>query len=80
MSTKERTSAYADTLNESFDNLNRLVQLIDYSKGYIFLSIRDDLGEVILDALQKAKIEPVLPETTLLYRISKEDALKFTAQ
>ena len=77
---KDRSNAYADTLNESFDNLHRLVQLLDYSKGYFFLSIRNDLGPVILDALNKAKVDPVISSTTLLYYMSKEDALKFTAE
>lgn len=76
----ERLTAYADTLSDSFDKLHRLVQLLDYSKGYFFMSIRNDLGPVILDALREAKIEPIRPTTTILYYMSKEDALKFTAQ
>lgn len=77
---QERTNAHADTLNDSFDNLQRLVQLLDYTKGYFFLSIRDELGPIIIDALQKAEIEPVQPSRTLLYYMPKEDALKFTTE
>lgn len=67
-------------MNESYDNLKRLVQLLDYSNGYFFTSIRDALGPAIMDALQKAKIEPVTPLITLLYYMPKDDALKFTAE
>lgn len=77
---KELAYAYADTLNESTDNLHRLVQLIDYTKGYMFSSVRDELGPVILDALHKANIESVRKSTTLLYYMPKEDARKFTTQ
>lgn len=79
-SLKEGRRTYTDTLNASFDNLQRLVQLLDYSKGYFFVSIRDALGPAVLDALQKAKIEPVVPLVTLLYYLPKEEALKFTTE
>lgn len=44
------------------------------------MSIRNDLGPVILDALREAKIEPIRGSTTLLYYMPAEEALKFTAE
>ena len=77
---KELTYAYADTLNESFENLHRLIQLIDYSKGYFFSSIRAELRPVIMDALEKIKIGSIHHWQTSLYHLPKKDALKFIAQ
>lgn len=72
--------AFADTCNESYDRLNRLLQLIDYSKGYTFLSVRSEVRLVIKDALQKANIDLIMDVWNLLYHLPKEEALKFNVQ
>lgn len=77
---QDRFIAYADTLNESYDRLNRLLQLIDYSKGYIFQSIRAEIRPVIRDALAKANAQVIADDTGLLYYLPKEEALKFNVQ
>lgn len=68
--------AYCDTLNSSHDRLFRLLQLIDYSNGLIFLNIRTEIQPVIISALQKANVEIVYEYKQLLYYLSKEEALK----
>lgn len=77
---QDRCSAYADTLSNSYENLDRLLQLIDFSKGFTFLSIRTDLRQVIRDALQKAKVGIFHDDTTLLYHLPQEMASKFDVQ
>lgn len=74
---QKRLRAYADTLNESFDNLHRLLQLVDYSKGYFFLSIRTRLRQVFKDAFEKANARIAHEYINLLYHLPKEIALKF---
>lgn len=77
---KDRCYGYADTINESHENLSKLLQLIDYTKGYKFLSIRTEIRPVILDALKKANVELLQVVSTLLYYLPKEDALEFNVQ
>lgn len=77
---QERVRVYADTLSSSFDNLHRLLQLIDYSGGYFFLSVRSELRQVIKDALKNANIGICQEYINLLYHLPKEDALKFSVE
>lgn len=77
---KDRCTAHADTLNDSYENLSRLLQLIDYSKGYAFLSLRPELRSTIISAIEKTKTRIVYEETILLYSLPREDALKYTVE
>lgn len=74
---QDRNRAYADTLNASYENLSRLLQLIDYSKGYRFLAIRPDIQPVLTSSLQKANVEIISNDVAILYHLPKEEALKF---
>lgn len=74
---QERIRAYADTLSNSFDNLHRLLQIPDYSRGYIFLSIRSELRQVFKDSLEKVNVKIDHEYINLLYHLPKEEALKF---
>lgn len=68
---------YADTLNESQDNLKRLLQIIDYSKGYFFLSERPELHTTITSAVRQSGAVIVSDTATLLYYLPKEKAADF---
>lgn len=72
--------AYADTLNENHGNLFRMLQLLDYSKGYLFLETRTGLRSTIINAIQKMKAEIENIETAQLYYLPKEKALKLDVQ
>lgn len=73
---QDRCYAYADTFNESYEKLDRLLCLIDYSKGYSFISVRPELRPVIKNALIKANVEDVNDDDVLMYYLPKEDALQ----
>lgn len=73
---QDRYSAFADTLNESHDNLHCLLRLIDYSKGYTFLNIRSAIQPTVLNALKSLNVEIVADSKNLLYFLPKEHALK----
>lgn len=60
--------------------MERLLQMIDYSKGFTFLSIRSELHQTFIKALQKMKVEIIRDDTTLLYYLSKEEAMTFEAR
>lgn len=77
---QDRCYAYADTRDQSNGNLSRLLKLIDYSKGYFFLSIRSELATLLTTALDEANAEIAESGPTLLYHLSKEDALKFNVE
>lgn len=77
---QDRYTAYADTLNTSHENLSRLLQLLDYSKGYSFWSTRHEVYPTIVNALNKIGAEIGLDDETLLYRLSKEKALEFNSK
>lgn len=69
---------HADTIDTNSGKFSRLLQLFDYSNGYIFSNIRCDVGHMIDDALQKANVEIIdANKSILLYRLPKEDAMKF---
>ncbi|XP_055307319.1 uncharacterized protein LOC129571539 isoform X2 [Sitodiplosis mosellana] len=72
----DRCSIYVDTFNENLDNLLRLLKLIDYSKGYDFLSVRPALRPIVREALSSISVEIVTDEPTLLCYMRKEEALK----
>lgn len=72
--------AYADTLNASHENLRKLLQLLDYSRGYFFLSERPEIAPTMIEAIQQINVELAFVATTVLYVIPKEDALKFDVQ
>lgn len=74
---KDRCNAYADTFDESYDRLNRLLQLIDYSKGYTFVTVRPELQPTIRAVLQKLNVEIDLDDMAWLYYLPKEEAMKF---
>lgn len=74
---QKRLRAFADTLNDSFDNLHRLLQLLDYTKGYFFLSVRTRLRQVFKDAIEKANAKIRHEYINLLYHLPKETALNF---
>ena len=72
---------YADTIDTNSDKFSRLLQLFDFSNGYIFSNIRCDVGPIIDDALRRANVEITdANKSILLYRLSKEDAMKFEIQ
>lgn len=73
---KDRYRAYADTLGESHENLYQLLLLIDYSNGYTFLSIRPEIQPILRQAFEKVNTEVICDETTLLFYLPKEEALK----
>lgn len=77
---KDRCYAYADTFNESHENLSRLLQLIDYSKGYIFPNERSALQSTIINAIKRTGTQILRDDVTVLYYLSKEDAMKFTVE
>lgn len=79
-SLQERTRAYADTLGHSYDNLRRVLQLIDYTAGYYFLSVRDELRPIFHEALQAANIDIGYEYKNLFYYLPKEKALQFHTQ
>lgn len=71
---------YADTIDTNSDKLSRLLQLFDYSSGYIFSNVRADVGCIIVDIMQKANIEADDYTKTILYRLPKEQAMNFDVQ
>lgn len=73
---QDRCSSYADTLNESHGNLNRLLRQIDYTRGYTFLNIRSTVYPTIINALKIANVDVVHDDKMLLYLLPQGDALK----
>lgn len=65
---------------DSYDNLKRLLQLIDYTNGYFFLSVRDQLRPIFIEALEKANIGIGHEYKNLFYYLPKEEALKFNTK
>lgn len=58
------------------ENLARLLQLIDYSKGYKFLGIRPQLCPILKSSLEQVNIPIVSENEAILYRLPKEDAIQ----
>lgn len=71
---------YADTLSNSYKNLTRLLELIDYSRGYHFYGIRYELRQAVRNALQKVNVEIEFSSSSLLYCLPKNEALQFDVQ
>lgn len=69
--------AYADTFNELDDELSRLLQLLDYSKGYFFLSISERASGIVRKAVNQRGVKFLIDDSNLKYFLPKEDALKF---
>lgn len=58
------------------ENLGRMLQLIDYSKGYKFLGIRPELCSILKSSLEKVNIPIISENEAILYRLPKEDAIQ----
>lgn len=72
--------AFADTCNPCLDNLSRLLQLLDYSKGVLFTCERPEVYPIILETLKKKNLEICADYLSLLYYMPKEEALKLEVQ
>lgn len=77
---QDRCNAYADTLSESTEELLRLLLLIDYSKGYFFISLNDRAASAVREATKQKNVEMNIDFTNLLYYLPKEKALEFDVQ
>lgn len=77
---QDRNRGYADTLNENFENLHRLLQLIDYSTGYRFLAIRPEVRSIINSSLQEIHVDIVSDNGAILYYLPREQAIKFDVE
>lgn len=69
-----------DTLSDSTENMLRLLKLLDFSKGYKFLSIRSALQSTIIGAIAVKNVEIVYENNPVLHYLPKEEALKFDVQ
>lgn len=76
---QDRYCAFADTFNESDENLTRLLELLDFSQGLWFLSIRSRVATVIRAIFKERGIDVPLSNVVrlLLHRLPKEKALEF---
>lgn len=68
---------YAGTMSDSYENLSRLLQLIDYTRGYKLLNVCVELEQVFKDAITKTGAKILDDQPCYLYCLSKADALKF---
>lgn len=77
---KDSSFAYAETMSSSFENLTRLLQLIDHSQtSYTFANVPAESVQVFKDVLQKANVE-ISNQPALMYFLPKEEALKFDSR
>lgn len=74
---QDRNRAYVDTLNESLENLSRLLRLIDYSKGYRFLGVRPDIRPALKSTLDQINVPIISDNEAILYRLPREEAMQF---
>lgn len=77
---QDREKAFADTIDESHCKLIRLLELIDYSKGYEFMNVRAEIAPAVKKALQNVNVEVIEEVKTLLHYLPKEEALTFDVQ
>lgn len=77
---QKRLRAHADTLNKSLDNLQRLLQLVDYSNGYVFLSVHSEHRQVFKDAFEKINVKIGYEYTSLLYHLARDKAVNFITE
>lgn len=77
---QDRYHAYADTINESNDNLLRLLKLLDFTKGYKFLSERAVLQSTIREVIAYKNAKITYDNNPMLYRLPKDEALKLDVQ
>lgn len=80
MKDRDTRIAYADTLSENTDELLQLLLLVDYSKGYFFLSLNEHAASAVREAIKQRNIEVYSDDWNLLYHLPKENALKFDIQ
>lgn len=66
---------YCDTLNESIDRLETLLNLLDYSKGVIVMHVRSKCYPAILKNFERKKVQLEFDDANLLYYLPKEKAL-----
>lgn len=73
-------TAYADTFSENTDELYRLLVLIDYSGGYFFLGLTDNVIPVVKDVIKLRNVDVYIDDWNLVYFLPKENALEFDIQ
>lgn len=54
--------------------------LLDFSKGFSFLSVREEIQSVIENAIKHAGIDDIMHYVTLKYFCPKEKALEFDVE
>lgn len=64
---QDRSTAFADTNNKDYDRLFRLVAPLDFSKGFSFHSIREEIQMVIENAIKHVGIDDIMHYVTLKY-------------
>lgn len=67
----------ADTLDESTDELKRLVSLLDFSKEYYFIVFSETIASAIRDVTRATKVEITRDYWNIHYLLPKEKALEF---
>lgn len=72
--------AYADTLSESNEELVQLLQLIDYTKKYFFISLSERTVLAVRAALKQRNVEISYEDFSPLYTLPKEKALESDIQ
>lgn len=70
----------ADTLNESTDELRRLLFLLDYTKEYCFVTFSDHVTSAIKETVKMKDVQIILDYWILHYFLPKEKALRFDIQ
>lgn len=71
---------YADTFNDSLDELIRLLLLLDFSKGLFFISLNDNAASAIKEVTKRKNVEIYMHDWTFEYFLAKEDALQFIVE
>lgn len=72
--------SYADSLNESTKELHRLFTMIDFSKGYLFLTLSERIISVVREVVREQRLKVLYDANYLKYYLPKENALKFDIQ
>lgn len=71
---------YADTFNESLDELIRLLILLDFSNGLFFISLNDNAASAVRAAIKRKNVEIYMDDWTFEYFLAKEKALQFVIE
>lgn len=74
---QDQNTAYANTLNKSHTNLERLLRLIDYSRGVRFSDCRLELRDTIIAGVQQSGAKVLSRIEFLFLELSKEKAATF---